>query len=58
MKSFNHLRFRLVEVRKTWKKEEGKKQSFNRPVGTSFIDGIVFGLTLAINVVDEFRKEK
>lgn len=51
----------LKTVRTTWKKEERRATSYRKSErdeanGVSFIDGIVYGLTLAINVVDKYRR--
>jgi hypothetical protein len=45
------LRARLTKMRKTWRRE-----LMSPKPGTTFIDGIVFGLTLAINEVTKFEK--
>jgi len=55
--SFARLSKELKDVRITWKKEAGNRQGANKPQGVSFVDGIVFGLTLAIDIVERYRKE-
>jgi hypothetical protein len=47
----------LWNVRKTWKKEQGHKQDKPK-VGINWIDGVVFGLTIALDIVDKYRRGK
>lgn len=58
-KPLNLLRKELFNVRLTWKKENRRKGSrgMAEANGVSFIDGIVFGLTLALNVIDGYRRQ-
>lgn len=47
--------YELIEIRKTWKRErDGVLTKENLRV--SFIDGIVFGLSLAIDVANKYRR--
>ena len=57
MTSFDKLYKELRTVRTTWKKEAGHKSDRLTP-GINFVDGIVFGLTLALNVIDKHRRMK
>lgn len=45
----------LKKVRATWLKEAGYRRDSKNP-GTSFIDGIVFGLKLSMDIVAKYRR--
>jgi F0F1-type ATP synthase assembly protein I len=52
---YTRLRKELFKMRQTWKAETGRKnQQINDKI--TFIDGVVFGLTIAISTIDRYRK--
>lgn len=56
MNAYKRLRKELFRMRQTWKAETGRKNQYHNDKIT-FIDGVVFGLTIAINTVDKLKKD-
>ncbi len=51
-----HLRRELKAIELKWKSEQGRKCA-KKNDGINFIDGVVFGLGIAIRAVDKYWKE-
>jgi hypothetical protein len=54
--SLHQIRQGLYRIYVTWKKEAGYRTDKKNP-GTSFLDGVVFGLKLAVDYVDKCRRD-
>lgn len=53
--SLYKARTEIYNVRNKWKREEGKTHDRIQRYNT-FIDGVIFGLGIALGIVDKYRR--